>query len=164
MIVFDSSTIILLAKTELLDTIIDAYKKECIIPDEVKKEVAQKESFDALLIKKRMEEGKIKTKKAPQEGVSKLMKDFNINKGEAEAIALALTHHGSLLATDDKNAINACKLSNIPFTTSIDILIRAKGKKLLTRDEAITKLQELAKYGRYKKEIIDDARKKLGGN
>ena len=44
------------------------------------------------------------------------------------------------------------------------ILIRAKEKKLLTMDEAITKLQELAKYGRYKKEIIDNARKKLGGN
>jgi len=163
MIVFDSSTIILLAKIELLDTILQSYKKGCLIPEGVKREVTQKDSFDAMVIKKRLEEGKIKIKGVSREKIGKLMNDFNLDKSEAEAIILALAHPGSLLATDDKNAINACKLLNLPFTTSLDILIRAKEKKLLTPKDAEHKLQELAGYGRYKKELIEDAKKRVRG-
>ena len=88
------------------------------------------------------------------------MEDFNLNSGEAEAIILALKNKGTL-ATDDKNAINACKLLNISFTTSIDILIRAKEKNLMTIEESHVKLDKLSKYGRFKKSIIEDVRTRL---
>lgn len=110
-----------------------------------------------------MEEGKIEVREITDNQTEKIMNDFKVNIGEAEAMALALDNKGSLLATDDKNAINACKLLNIPFTTSIGILIRAKGKNLLTKEEALAKLEQLSKYGRYKKDIISDAKSKLGG-
>ena len=89
------------------------------------------------------------------------MNEFNINRGEAESIVLALREKNSILGTDDKNAINACKLLHISYTTAIGILIRAREKNLLAKQEAIKKLNELSGFGRYGKEIIDDAEKKV---
>ena len=74
---------------------------------------------------------------------------------------MTLKNKGGTLATDDKNAINACKLLNISFTNSLNILIRAKEKNLMTMEEAKTKLDKLSMYGRFKKSIIEDARRRL---
>jgi hypothetical protein len=49
----------------------------------------------------------------------------------------------------------------IAFTTAVGILIRSREKGLLEELDAITKLALLAKYGRYKHSIIEDARLKL---
>jgi predicted nucleic acid-binding protein len=93
--------------------------------------------------------------------VAKLQADFSLGKGEAEAIALALNEKAQLLGIDDKNGINACKLLGIPFTTAVGILIRSREKGLLQGSEALEKLALLAKYGRYRDSIIEDARRKL---
>lgn len=91
------------------------------------------------------------------------MRDFNLGAGEAEAIALALDNKGSIVATDDRNALRACRLLNLEPTTAMDFLIRTREKNLLTKDEALAKLKDLSKYGRYDKTIIDAARNKLSG-
>jgi predicted nucleic acid-binding protein len=161
MIVFDASTLILLAKTEMLDILIRDHKGGFIISGEVEKESTEKKTFDALLIKKRIEDGKLKVKNVHDNTVEKIMTDFKINRGEAESIVLALENKGSILATDDKNTMNACKLLHVPFVTAIAIVIRTREKNLLTKEESYTKINELSKYGRYKKEIIEDAKKRL---
>ncbi len=75
------------------------------------------------------------------------MNDFSINLGEAEAIELALKNN-ALLATDDKNAINACKLLRIPFTSAVGVLLLMKEKNLLSHENAVIKLEALSLYGR----------------
>lgn len=42
--------------------------------------------------------------------VRKLMDDFSIDVGEAEALTLALNKKDAMIATDDRNAIRASKL------------------------------------------------------
>ena len=74
---------------------------------------------------------------------------------------LALAEKAQVLGIDDKNGINACKLLGITFTTAIGILVRSCEKGLLTGSEALTKLTTLAKHGRYKESILEDARRKL---
>ena len=66
MIVFDSSTLLLLVKSGLLDNFISDYTDEIIIPVEVKEEEScdRKNSFDALLIQKRINEKKDKGSKS----------------------------------------------------------------------------------------------------
>jgi hypothetical protein len=49
----------------------------------------------------------------------------------------------------------------IAFTTAVDILIRSREKGLLEESEALEKLASLAKHGRYKESIIEDAKLKL---
>jgi predicted nucleic acid-binding protein len=93
--------------------------------------------------------------------VAKLQLDFNLGKGEAEAITLALEKKALVLGIDDKNCINACKLLNLPFTTAIGILVRSREKGLIDRNAAIAKLGALARHGRYKNSILEDARQRL---
>ena len=163
MIVFDASTLILIAKAELLDPILASGKPEVAIPVEVGKECyGSKKALDALMIQKALDESRIeivavKNKKL----VAKLQADFSLGRGEAEAIALALTEKAQLLGIDDKNGINACKLLGIAFITAVGILIRSREKGLLEGPDALAKLAILAKYGRSKNSIIEDARLKL---
>lgn len=93
--------------------------------------------------------------------VGKLQADFSLGEGEAKAIALALNERAQLLAIDDKNGINACKLLGVAFATAVAILVRSREKRLLGGPDALAKLGLLAKYGRYKDSIIEDARRKL---
>jgi len=88
MIVFDSSTLILLAKIDLLERITSRFK--VIITKEVKKESVNKECFDAKLIGRLIKEKKIKVGGITRErDKEKLEQDFNIEEGEASALLLA---------------------------------------------------------------------------
>jgi len=88
------------------------------------------------------------------------MKDFSIDRGEAEALVLFLEKKALLLAVDDKNAIKACKILKIPFASALTILVRLVVKGVIENDEARKKIDILAKYGRYKDIMINEARKK----
>lgn len=81
--------------------------------------------------------------------------------GESEAIALGIEHQAQLVAIDDRQGINACKLLGMPFTTAVAILVRGRRKGLLGKSEALNKLAALARYGRYRNSILDDARSQL---
>ena len=91
------------------------------------------------------------------------MEDFNIDEGEAETLTLAMEKKASLVATDDKNAIRACKIMRLDFTTAIAVLVRACERNLIQADEALVKLQKLQSFARYKKTIIETARNQIEG-
>lgn len=59
-----------------------------------------------MINEKKIQVLKVKNAKA----VMKLMEDFNIDEGEAEALILAIQEKAIMVATDDRNAIRACKL------------------------------------------------------
>ena len=160
MIVLDASTAILLAKAELLDAFIDGVEQAVIMPTEVRDECGARDSLDAGLIARAIEEKRIEVIVADRRAVQQLMGDFGLGRGEAAAIALA-PPKSALVATDDRRAIHACKVLNIPFTTAISILTRMREKELLSRDEAHEKLNRLASDGRYKREIIAAARAEM---
>ena len=60
-------------------------------------------------------------------------RDFPLGCGEAAAITLALASEGALVATDDRQVINACKLLKIPFITALAVLVRMREKGLLAQ-------------------------------
>jgi hypothetical protein len=68
-----------------------------------------------------------------------------------------------LLAIDDKNDINACKLLDIAFATAAGILVRSREKRLLNQEEALARLELLERYGRYKGSILEDVKARLEG-
>lgn len=166
MIVFDSSTIILLAKIDVLDLFISNFNGRVSIPEKVRAEVCRKGREETPLIENLINDQKISVLKTKnRRNKSKIMEDFNIDEGEAESLMLAIQEGAHLIATDDRNAIRACKLLKIDFVTAIAFLIRAFEKGLISRDEALIKLKKLHSIGRYRDEIIDDALTKIkGGN
>ncbi len=169
MIILDASTLILLAKAELLTVFLEAVRdeagEEVAIPKEVEKECCGAPySPDALWIRAAIEEKKIrgiglKNRKV----VETVLLHFSLGKGEAEAIALAVAENAALVAIDDKQGINACKFLGIPFTTAIAILVRIREKGRIERDEALNKLELLVKFGRYRAEIVEQGRAALEG-
>lgn len=164
MIVFDASTLILLAKADLIELFISTYPGQVLIPEEVRSEILDAEKEDALVFKQLIENKKIKILKIKDKNFSnKLMEDFNIEKGEADALGLTLQEKAGVIATDDKNAMKACKFLKLEFITSISILIRAFEKGLIEREEAFIKLRKLQSFGRYSKAIITKAAEQLQG-
>jgi predicted nucleic acid-binding protein len=163
MIVFDASTLILIAKVELLDLCLANVSVPVAIPGEVARECCgSKKALDAAMIQKALDESRIKTIVVKNRRlVAKLQADFNLGKGEAEAIALAAHEKAQLIGIDDKNGINACKLLGLAFMTAVSILLRSREKGLLEGPQALEKLTQLAKHGRYRDSIIGDARMKL---
>jgi len=163
MIVVDASTLILTAKTELLDIFLQSPNK-AIISTEVEKEATKKESFDAILIKQRIKENKITVKKVKaKKQVEKISKDFKLQKGEAETIILCIENKCKGIATDDYSAMKACSVLEIKYTSTLAILINAVKKKKLSKEEANIKLEQLERYGRYSKEIIEETKNRIGG-
>ena len=164
MVIFDSSTLILLARTEVLEVFITNFTGQVLIPEKVKEEVLVKDGTEMLQVAALIEGGQISVLRvSDRKLLQKLVEDFNIDLGEAEAITLALQKRGAMVATDDRNAIRACKLLKLDFITAIAILIRAAEKKLFSRSEALLKLEKLEAIGRYKKSIIADAKKQIKG-
>ena len=163
MFIFDASTLILIAKTETLDPFLRGIELEVAISVEVEKECCSvKKSLDALMIQKALDESRIRVITVKEKKlVTKLQADFGLGRGEAEAIVLALAEKARVLGIDDKNGINACKLLGVAFTTAIGILVRMREKRLLTTNESLVKLEGLAEHGRYKRSILEDARRKL---
>ena len=164
MILLDASTLILLAKIEMLDIFLADVGGKVAIPVKVKEEVLTGSSPDGPVVAKLVQDGRIDVLKAKDRKlVRRLMEDFNIDEGEAEMLTLAIQEKALLVATDDKNAIKACKIMKLEFTTAIAILVRACEKGLIRADEAFSKLQKLQSFARYNKTIIEAARNQIEG-
>ncbi len=152
-LISNSSTLILLGKIELLRIWVD-HTKKIIIPEEVYQEtVLHKKEYDSLIIKRLVEEKKITIEKAPKDRIHKSMNDFHLDLGEAAAYALFNPQYHTALMTDDGELIKLCKLEEIPFLSSMAIVIALYHKKYLNKTQAKEKIIQLHKIGRYSKEI-----------
>lgn len=162
MIAIDSSSLILMAKADILDNAIKHLKKKMAITEQVYIESTSKtDSFDAKIIKKRVEEKAILKKGIKNLNLyQKIRADFNLGKGEAEAIVFCLENKTSLL-TDDKKAMNACKVLRIEFTTAPNLLTALYKRKLIKKNEADLYLKRFEKFGRYDDEVLQKIKEDL---
>lgn len=166
MFVLDASTLILIAKIELLDLFLNEIGIEVAIPKAVEVECCGgQKALDALMIRKALDESRIKAISVRNRKlIAKLEQDFSMGRGESEAIALALQEKAQIVGIDDRQGINACKLTGVRFTTAIAILVRSREKGLIEREDALAKLSALGKHGRYRSAILDDAKQRLEGS
>ncbi len=163
MLILDSSTLILIAKIELLPPILDNIGTEVMIPKAVEQECCDGiKTLDALVIRKALDEGRIKVRNVRNGKLTaRLVADFNMGRGEAETLALAVEGKARIVGIDDKIGIDACKLLGLPFTTAIGLLVRSRQKGILGLDDARARLSHLSRHGRYRKSILDDALRQL---
>ncbi len=163
MLIFDASTLILIARIEILDSFLAGISTKVAIPREVERErCGSKRTLDALMIQKAVDESRITVVSVKNRAlVAKLQSDFSLGKGEAQAIAAAVDERSALVAIDDKSLINACKLLGIAFVTAAGILVRSCEKGVICVADALVKLELLGRYGRYKSSILEDVRVRL---
>ncbi|HDZ76581.1 MAG TPA: hypothetical protein ENH41_00660 [Candidatus Omnitrophica bacterium] len=160
MIVFDASTLILLAKLDILKTIV--HTREVFISKEVKAEATCKsELLDAKIIIELINTGKIGVMKVKNQTLfKKFQDDFVLAEGEASALLLAQQKQ-AILATDDGQAIKACKVLGVKFVTAVHFLLDVFYKKRISKELALVKLERLEQLGRYNDRIIFDATSKI---
>jgi len=160
-IVFDSSTLILLAKIGLLRQISEEIR--IIIPKKVKKECLIKHGMDSKLISTLIAEKKIEVVTVDSRAeIRRIQSDFRIEEGEAEAFYLARLRKQPL-AVDDGPTIKVCKILGQDFLTAIHFLLDAASRNKLSKPIALEKFEKLTIYGRYSKRIIEDAMNRLKG-
>ena len=157
----DASTLILLAKAELLPSL--AERVRVILTQQVRDEAVQKpELWDAQLIARMIQERRLSVRRVDARRTRRLMNDFRLDAGEASGLVLA-REISVALGTDDAMAIQACKVLGVPFVTAIHVLVRFREQGLLDESEALVRLEKLQRFGRYGARIFEDAVKRIQG-
>ena len=152
MLVSNSSTIILISKITLLQKFLDEVKSVSIT-NVIYEEVLKKDSFENLIIKKEVEKGRIKIVRIEEKRYSHIIKQFKLDEGEASAFALYNNGKYKAVLTDDKELIKICKINNVPFISAMAIIAALFRKKIISKNEALEKMENLQGYGRYSNEI-----------
>ena len=154
MLVSNSSTLILLAKSTVLSRFLE--KTKCItITETVYKEILAKDSFENLIIKKEIEKERIIIEAINAKFYANIVKQFKIEEGEASTFALCKSKKYNGILTDDKELIKLCRIEEVAFANALSILVRLYKEKLISKIEALEKLEKLQAYGRYSKEVFN---------
>lgn len=163
MLVSNTSTLVLLAKTTLLEVWI-THAGPIVIPLDVQEEATKnKEYYDALIIKKFIDDKKILVQKAPLPKIQAVMKEFRLDIGEAAAYALFNPKKHEALMTDDGELIKVCKIEGIPFVGALGIAAALYKKGILSQEIALKKIENLWRIGRYRIEVYTYFHKLIQG-
>jgi len=156
LMVADSSALILLAKSNLLEIVCDLF--DVIVPKAVSIEVASEDLVknypDAALISDLTAKGLLKIQSP---GNARPPLPLSLHKGEEEALLLAIKLDESMLATDDGKAIKAARFFNVPFIITPKIVVELFRLQKISFKKARKSIEKLGKIGRYSPEIIADA-------
>lgn len=156
-LVLDASTAILLAKIGLLREL--AGEGELWMAEVAFGEATAKDVDDARLIRELALEGLLK-RATPKARKTEVEKDFRLDKGEAETIALA-REMGAIAGTDDGPAIRCLKVLGLPFTSAIAILVAMAEAGSIAPALALELLTKLERFGRYDPRILEDVARRI---
>ncbi|MBI3027688.1 hypothetical protein HYY70_06270 [Candidatus Woesearchaeota archaeon] len=155
MLVSNTSTLVLLAKIGCLEGFIEI-SPNIVVPIQVKKEALfEKDSYYAKLIGKFIQLKKIIVLPVDKTQVNKTLTDFKLDEGEAAAYVLFDNKKHKAILTDDGELIKLCKLENVPFICAMAVVIRLFEMKKLSKKEALDKLWDLHKIGRYSEKLYE---------
>lgn len=157
MIIADSCSVILLAKATLLEAAAESHN--IAVTKEVFEEVTagkKRMAADALLVEKLHKENKLHVKAAEAKTAKKLAKDFNMGRGEASTIAVAIREN-CIVATDNRQGRKAAFINNLPLIGSPEIAVSLWKKGIITKGKAKDALSVLKKEGWFDSYIIEKA-------
>ena|SRR3989344_5107759 len=159
----DSCSVILLSKATVLETVCKAY--DLVMAKTVYEEVLKgkdKKFMDALLAEKLVKEKKIIIKAVANTIlVKKLIRDFNLGKGEAEALALAISGECECIITDNKQGRKSALIHGLKLIGSIDAISALCRLKLINKDKAQGGLMKLKEFGWFQEYLIDTAMEEI---
>lgn len=154
----DSMVIIHLAKTSLLETAC-SYFGNVIIPERIVWETVsrgmERGYGDALIIHTLIERKKIMVKKITDAALLRRAYQFNIQGGEAEAVALYWQEKADLLATDDDNVRKKRVTLEIQVIGTPAIILALYRKKMVTKEKIVDAINTLREIGWFSSAILD---------
>lgn len=156
LIVKDSMVLIHLAHTGTLEAACKAFRK-VLIPESVYQEVnAGKESHgeDVGMVEQLVRSGSITISKARKDLIAKA-NAFNIQRGEAEAVALYWQEGADLLATDDDNVRRKKDALRIKTIGTPAILIRMVRDRFIEQETYLNAVRHLRKTAWFSSIVYD---------
>lgn len=145
----NASPLIVAAKADLLKELIELYKV-IEISREVYNEAIlgglKENKQDALLLNSVLKEGKIKVIELGGKYIkiaSKIMEECNLDKGEAETIALALQLNRKEILMDEAMGRKVAKLFNLKPKGILRVLLDLYNKKKIDERQLKTKVNEI---------------------
>lgn len=165
-VVFDFSSLILLAKITLLEAFMELFEK-ARIPNEVYNESVtrgkEKGVIEVKIIENMITQKLIDVRTVKNVGkVNELNEIFNLDRGESESIVLSEELNPDLLVTEDERARKVAEIFKIKFTTCPDIVLFLFKQGKISRDKALACLEDLQKFGWYKDWVIQEVKERIG--
>jgi predicted nucleic acid-binding protein len=157
MIVTDAMVVIHLAKLTLLAKSCEHFKP-VVIPEEVHEEIlkCRKKGYeDAILVEDLIKAGRLKVKRVHSKPLLKRAEEFNVQGGEAEALALYWQEEAEYLATDDDNVRRKAVLLSLKLIGTPAIMLKLYKAKVIGKDKFIESTQGLRKIGWFSNAVID---------
>ncbi|MFW6196593.1 MAG: hypothetical protein ACOC5D_04570 [Thermoplasmatota archaeon] len=165
LVVKDSMILIHLAKTSVLE---DSCKffEEVIIPRKVWKEtveIGKKRKYpDAILIEELIEKDRIDIVDVEEKELIDRARKFNIQGGEAEAVALYWEKDADILATDDDNVRSKSALLNLNLVGTLPILVKMFRADKVSEEKVARSLDILQDIGWFSTAVLDKTRVEVG--
>lgn len=145
-VISDTSPLITLLKINRLDLLKKIFK-EVEVPEAVYKElITKKYNKEAKQIK---EANFIKIKKVDKKKTDSIIKEYSLDKGESEAIVLALNYKECLLIVDEIKARNIAIKIGLKIMGSIGILMYSFEKGFINKEEIISYIEICKVNNRY---------------
>ncbi len=155
-VVKDSMILIHLGKLSLLEKSCDYFGK-IIIPELVYNEVSKgKDKFpDANIIVSLVQKKKITVEKIKDRNLIKKANEFNIQRGEAESLALYWEKKADFLATDDDNVRKKRILLELKLIGTPAIIIKLYKGEIIDIKKFKETIFELRKIGWFNSAVLD---------
>lgn len=157
MVIKDSMVVIHLAKITLLETSCQYFNNVAIpkmVYDEImpgkEKHYPELKIIENLIARKRIIVKQVKNKK-----LIKRAEEFNIQKGEAETLALYWEEKAEYIATDDDNVRKKSLLLNMRVIGTPAIVLKLYKENLMEKEKFVHSLLELRKIGWFSDAVID---------
>ena len=157
MIVKDAMVVIHLAKITLLEKSCQFFK-QVVIPEAVYREILEgkvRGHEDAVLVEELVKAGRLGVQKVRNRRLLRRAAEFNIRRGEAEALALYWQENANYLASDDDNLRGKRTLLDIRLIGTPAIILRLYQAGVIEKDKFSQSLNELRRIGWFSNVVID---------
>ncbi len=155
-VLLDSSSAILLEKTDMLERFLDTYA--VILTEAVFEELTNNSYPSARLFQQKHSRSHFEVIPLPQ-SASKFETDelISLNWGERETILQFLSGIGDFIMIDDGKAAKYCTRQQLPFINALLLPIILHACGVLPMEVREKKVEEIVGIGRYSEKIVDMA-------
>lgn len=156
MIIKDAMVVIHLAKITLLEKSCEHFR-DVAVSEMVYREILAGSGVhpEVRIIEDLMAGNKIKVKKVKNRKLLERAKEFNIQRGEAESVALCWQEKADYLATDDDNVRKKSLILDVKVIGTPAIILKLYRGKNIKREKFEESLNELRKIGWFSNAVID---------
>lgn len=154
-VIKDSMVIIHLAKLSILEKSCEYFKK-VMIPELVYIEIMKGKDYpETAIVNELIKNNKIIIKNLNDQNLIKKANEFNIQRGEAEVVALYWQEKADFIATDDDNVRKKKVILDIKIIGTPAIIVKLYKKKLIDKSKIEQCISELKKIGWFTNAVLD---------